>query len=114
MKAIWEKSESERTAGLISEWMSEEDLNVKFGVNNWRALMRFALDQKSKWRMIDDASDGHNFAYSASEQIHTTSAAAAAALTRCFRETLKKRLRRMAEIRTGSCDMKGAYKQLGG
>ena len=86
MMAIWEKSESERTSGLISEWMSEEDLDLKFGVNNWRALMRFALDQKSKWRMIDDASDGHNFAYSASEQIHTTSAAAAAALTRCFRE----------------------------
>ncbi len=75
--------------------------------------MRFALDQKSKWRMIDDASDGHNCAYSASEQIHTTSAAAAAALTRCFRSVMGNRLSRGAEIRTGSCDMKGAYKQLG-
>ena len=112
MLAIWEKSDSERTLGLLSDWLSEEDLDARFGYNKWRALMRFALWQNDKWRMIDDASDGHNFAYSASEQIHTTSAAASAALTRYFRATLGKRLRRGAEIRGGSCDMKGAYKQL--
>ena len=61
--------------------------------------MRFALWQNTKWRLIDDASDGHNMAYSASERIHTTSAAAAAALTIKFRELLGCGLRKGAEIR---------------
>ena len=101
MMAIWEKTLEEQSKGLISGWLSDGDLDAKFGYNRWRALMRFALWQNTKWRMIDDASDGHNFAYSASEQIHTTSAAASAALTRYFRATLGKRLRRGAEIRWG-------------
>ena len=75
--------------------------------------MRFALWHNTKWLLIDDASDGHNLADSASQRIHTTSAAVAAALTMNFRELLGCMLRKGAEIRAASCDMKGAYKQLG-
>ena len=74
--------------------------------------MRFAIWQNTKWRLIDDASYGHNMVYSADEQIHTTSAAAAAALGRHFRTMLGHRLRRGFILIAGSSDMKGAYKQL--
>ena len=43
------------------------------------ASIRFAIWQKAKYRMIDDASGDINGTFGAEEQIHTTSAAAAAA-----------------------------------
>ena len=62
--------------------------------------------------MIDDASEIHNLTFEASEHIHTTSPAAAAALTRRFR-AVGGHLQRGRMLRGGSRDMKSAYKQLG-
>ena len=67
--------------------------------------------QKLKYRMIDDASNGHNQTYGSSEAIHTTSASASATLTRLFRKYLGK-LRNINSIKGASRDMKKAYKQL--
>ena len=61
--------------------------------------------------MIDDASNGHNQTFSANEQIHTTSAAAAAAVSKHFRLRLG-RLRRSKRLLGSSRDMKRAYKQI--
>ena len=97
--------------GLLSEWMSETELDDHFGYGQWMAIMRFAILQKGKWRMIDDASHGHNQTYAAEETIHTTSAAAAAAVSRQYRKRLG-RLRRRAQLLGASRDMKRAYKQI--
>ena len=63
--------------------------------------------------MIDDASHGHNQTLETEEQIHTTSASAAAAVGCRFRALLGKRLRKRNAMRSSSKDMKGAYKQIG-
>ena len=83
-----------------------------FGTNQWMAILRFAIQQKGKWRMIDKANDGHNQTFAAEEQIHTTSAAAAAAVSRQYRRLLVGRLRRSNSLRGASRDMKRAYKQI--
>ena len=92
--------------------MTEDDLDAHFGAGQWRGLVRFALWQHDKWRLVDDASVGHNATFAASEQIHTTSATAAASLTKAFRDTHGKALRRHFQLKGASCDMKSAYKQL--
>ena len=62
--------------------------------------------------MIDDASQGTNQTFGSSERIHTTSAAAAAVVTRRFREKLNTKLRKNKLINGSSRDMKSAYKQI--
>ena len=83
--AIWEKSLEEQEKGWLSPWMEVSELDEMFGAGGWLPIVRFALWQKERWRMIDDASEIHNLTFEASEHIHTTSPAAAAALTRRFR-----------------------------
>ena len=80
--AIYGKSKEEHSEGILSQWLSEEDLDNMFGVGEWYDMFRFALCQKEKYRLIDDASKGQNQIFGASERIHTTSAAAAAAAAR--------------------------------
>ena len=62
--------------------------------------------------MIDDASTVHNLTFEASEHIHTTSPAAAAAFARRFRHHAG-HMRRCFALKGASRDMKHAYKQLG-
>ena len=111
-KAIWDTTIQEQSLGLLSEWLSIEELNELFGEGNWSGLVRFAVLQKGAYRCIDDGSNGHNDTFEASETIHTTSAAAAAITTRRARAVFGSRLRRGLQILTGSRDMKRAYKQL--
>ena len=92
-KAIFQKSVEEQLDGILSPWLSEDDLDKMFGAGDWYGIFRFALWQKEKYRMIDDASQGQNQTISSGERIHTTSAAAAAAVTRKFRQEYGKKLR---------------------
>ena len=111
-RAIFEKSLEEQKEQILSPWMSEEELDERFGVGLWYGIFRFALWQKEKYRMIDDASKGQNQTFCANERIHTTSAAAAAALTRKFRHEYGKKLRGPRLLEGSSRDMKSAYKQI--
>ena len=86
--AIWTKSCEEQQKGWLSEWMTVLDLDALFGEGQWSPVVRFALWQKGKWRMIDDASEVRNLTFAASEHIYTTSPSAAAALVRTFRKYL--------------------------
>ena len=112
LEAIWSKSVEEQAKGWLSPFLSEWELDDHFGEGLWRALMRFALWQHDKWRLIDDASVGHNDTYGSSETIHTTSAAAAAALTKRLRDKVGAPLKGPWRIIAWSRDMKSAYKQL--
>ena len=111
-KAVWENTLEDQLEGLLSKWLSTEDLDNMFGPGAWMASIRFAIWQKAKYRMIDDASGEINGTFGSEEQIHTTSAVAAAALTRRFREVLG-RLRKAKRLNGSSRDMKKAYKQIG-
>ena len=54
-----------------------------------------------------------NQTFGTSERIHTTSAAAAAVLSRAFRSKLGGKLRGNRLLQGSSRDMKSAYKQIG-
>ena len=110
--AIWENSVADQKAGILSDFYNASELDAIFGVGNWLSSTRFAIMQKDKWRLIDDASQGHNQTFGASEQIHTTSAAAAAAVTQRYRAICGARLRKGRSLRGASSDMKKAYKQI--
>ena len=109
--AIWESSLKDQLDGILSDWMTIDELDQEFGYGLWLATFRFAIWQKLKYRMIDDASKGHNQTFGASETIHTTSAAAAATLARAVVDEAPHR--RARPLLAGSCDMRKAYKQLG-
>ena len=91
---IWEKSKEEYNKGWLSDFMSAEDLDQMFGKDKWSAIMRFAIEQGDKYRLIDDASDGQNLTMQTSEQIHTTSPAAAAVVASHYRKVLGRKLSR--------------------
>ena len=110
--AIWENSIADQKSGILSDFYTASELDDLFGVGNWLSSTRFAIMQKDKWRLIDDASHGHNQTFGASEQIHTTSAAAAAAVTQRYRTICGARLRKGRSLRGASSDMKKAYKQI--
>ncbi len=111
-QAIWLNTIDDQAEGILSEFLSIEDLDTRFGYGLWLATVRFAVWQKLKYRMIDDASKGHNQTFASSETIHTTSAAACAALTRQFRTALGRPICRRTALLVGSRDMKKAYKQI--
>ena len=112
MQCNFEKSCEEQADGILSDWLSEQELDDMFGVGGWYGIFRFAVWQKEKYRMIDDASKGQNQTFGTSERIHTTSAAAAAVLGRAFRNTLGAKLRGKRLLKGSSRDMKSAYKQI--
>ena len=110
--AIWEKKPGRPgRGGLLSDWFSEAELDKMFGQCQWMASIRLAIWQTMKYRLIDDASEGQNQTFGASEQIHTTSATAAASLTRRYREVLGS-LRAKRALQGSSRDMKKAYTQI--
>ena len=110
--AIWTKSREEREKGWISDWLTVEELDGMFGAGLWTGVFRFAVCQNGKWRLIDDASKGQNQTFACGEQIHTTSATAAAAITRYMRKTHGRTLEGPKRVCAASRDMKSAYKQL--
>eukprot|EP00435_Cladocopium_sp_Y103_P004218 s3963_g1.t1 len=46
-EVVWEKSGSERSLGILEGWFSPEDLHQRFGVYQWRPMMRFATWQEN-------------------------------------------------------------------
>ena len=52
--AVWEQTLEEQRLGFLSDFMSADDLNARFGCGRWAALPRFAIWQKLKYRPIDN------------------------------------------------------------
>ena len=92
--------------------MSVEELDAWFGEGKWFPIVRFGLWQKGKYRMVDDPSDFQNLTFGSDEQIHTTSASAAATLSKGFREQLGRKLTNKFQLLGSSRDMTNAYKQI--
>lgn len=110
---IWQETLQEQALGFVGPFASASDLDALHGAGNWTAMPRFAIRQKSKWRLIDDgARGGHNATFSARETIHTTSVSAAMSLARRFRSLRGKRVAGKWKLKASSCDMWKAYKQI--
>ena len=100
-KAIFLKTKEEQANGLVSRFMDREEIDEVFGVGRWASIMRFAVRQNDKYRMIDNGRHGANWTYAAEETIHTTSAAAAAACVRRLRRLADRKLRGKFELKAG-------------
>jgi hypothetical protein len=75
-------------------------------------MLRFAVYQKGKYRMIDNGKQGANWAFSAEESIFTAAAPQAAGAVRRIRALAGRKLRGKWQLNGSSRDMKAAYKQL--
>ena len=74
VEAVFEKTEAERKLGLLNGYFSREELDCRYGPNDWIALPRFATWQAAKgaWRVIDNGKPVHNQMTQLDERIHTT------------------------------------------
>ena len=70
-KVIWEKTSQEVLAKFMDPPVSRAAMDVRWGRNLWRPVVRFAVEERSgKFRVIDNGrSGGHNSCTSASERI---------------------------------------------
>ena len=88
-------------------------MDAKFGKGGWRPLVRFAILQGEKWRVIDNGrSSLHNVSVDPCERIHTTSTAAGVAALRRLRQRAAKPLAGELEPRLSTHDMTSAYRQI--
>ena len=110
--AVWSATLEEQKLGFLSEFLTEHELNQRFGEDQWAILLRFAIYQKDKWRPIDNGADFQNLTYGAEETIHTMSSASGPLLARCLRRRLGKSLSRQWRLLCGSRDMWKAYRQV--
>ena len=110
--AIFAQTIEEQRLGFLSEFMTEDDLDIFFGTQSWSSMPRFPVLQKAKCRMIDNGAVHHNGTFESNESIHTTSSAAGAALARNYRWLLGKRLTKQWRLKGGSRDMWKAYRQI--
>ena len=90
-RAVWDKSEQARKRGILQGWFTADELDKRFGRNNWSFMVRFATYQwnSEDWRAIDDAAwGGQNSVHSSTERIHTTAPSATVAFWKAFRQLL--------------------------
>ena len=83
-KVIWEKTSHEVLAKFMDPPVSMAAVDVRWGRNLWRPVVRFAVEESSgKFRVIDSGLSGsHNSCTSASERIHTCSNLSSLAIAR--------------------------------
>ena len=109
---VWSKSLKEIEQGTLRGFWTRDQMDQRWGRGNWVCLTRYPIEQKGASRMIDNGKLMHNRAYGASETIHTTSSAAAAASARALRKLKAKPLKGKWMVQGSSKDMKGAYRQI--
>ena len=114
VQAVWAKSEQERLERkFLRGWSTRAEMDSKFGRGRWRPLVRFAVPQGDKWRVIDNGkSSQHNSTVSTEERIHTTSTAAGVAALRRLRAHAGQPLSGQLEPRFSTHDMTSAYRQV--
>ena len=114
-QVIFEKSEKERELGILEGWFSAEDLHTRFGLYQWRHMIRFATWQENHgaYRCIDNAkSSEHNLCTTAEERIHTTSVDMGMAICQRFRKLIGQPLCGDFALHASTKDMKRAYRQI--
>ena len=113
-KVIWEKTSHEVLAKFMDPSVSTTAVDVRWGRNLWRPVVRFAVEERSgKFRVIDSGLSGsHNSCTSASERIHTCSNLASLAIARRVAALCATPLHGDLEILQGSGDMKKAFRQV--
>ena len=113
-RVVWEKSEQERLEkGFLRGWFTRDQMNERHGVGGWRPLVRFAIQQGEKWRVIDNGrSSLHNSTSCASERIHTTSTSAGVAALRRLRVHADRPLDGDYRPVFSTQDMTSAYRQI--
>ena len=112
---VWKKTQEEAEVGLLGPCYTKHELDDKYGIGNWRCLIRFATWQSGamKWRVIDNGrSAGHNWTLEADERIHTTSVEMGCAIVRRLRHHLGVPMKGGHEPRSSTHDMKRAFRQL--
>ena len=111
---VWAKSEQERLERkFLRGWWSRDEMDARYGRGGWRPLVRFAVAQGDKWRVIDNGrSSSHNIATSTNERIHTTSTSAGVAALRRLRHHAGRPLEDDFEPRLSTHDMTSAYRQV--
>jgi hypothetical protein len=57
-KVIFDKTIEEQKLGIVSKFYDETKLNALFVPGRWCAIIRFALWQTDKWRMIINGKRG--------------------------------------------------------
>ena len=114
VQAVWAKSEQERLERkFLRGWFTRAEMDAKFGRGRWRPLVRFAVSQGDKWRVIDNGrSSQHNSSVQTEERIHTTSTAAGVAALRRLRAHAARPLSGPLEPRFSTHDMTSAYRQV--
>ena len=97
---------------MTGPW-SRPQLDEIFGAGRWRCLIRFAIQQGSKWRVIDNGrSAGLNWTLEADERIHTSSCEMSALMGRAIRRHYGKPLAGDYSLVASTHDMKRAFRQL--
>ncbi len=110
-EAVWVASIAEQAEGTLGSWYTYEDLNAMHGQGQWRAMIRFGIQQGEKWRCIDNGRSGnHNETVSSADRIHTTSIDVAMAITAFLYANDTCRPRRPHTRATK--DMRKAYRQI--
>ena len=111
---VWAKSEQERLERkFLRGWWTRDEMDSRHGRGGWRPLVRFAIAQGEKWRVIDNGkSSHHNIATSTEERIHTTSTSAGIAALRRLRQHAGMPLVDDFEPRFSTHDMTSAYRQV--
>ena len=110
-QAVWEASLSEQTEGTMGRWYTYEELNAVYGIGQWRAMVRFAVQQGEKWRCIDNGRTGdHNETVTCIDKIHTTSVDVAMAIA-AYLHAKEDPTQRQPQVRA-TRDMRKAYRQI--
>lgn len=110
-EAVWSASVAEQTEGTLGSWYTYKELNAMHGQGQWRAMIRFGIQQGNKWRCIDNGRSGnHNETVSSADRIHTTSIEVAMSIT-SFLYANDVCMPRRAHVRCTK-DMRKAYRQI--
>ena len=110
-QAVWEASLAEQAEGTLSRWYTYGELNDLHGKGNWRAMVRFAVQQGQNWRCIDNGRTGcHNDTVTCADRIHTTSVDVVMAMA-SYMFSQDSAMPKRRHVR-GTRDMRKAYRQI--
>ena len=118
VQAVWDRTCSERDAGLVHGPFARSEMDAAYGEGFWRAMRRFGILQNGKVRACDNARRSrHNAATRRAERMQCETAdfpaRVAAAFRRAQRRPSSKWASRAAlEMLSGTDDLADAYRHI--